>query len=1069
MTALILTMLRARRGQAVALALLALFAVAATVAAPAYVLAVDKAIVRGEVATSTPSERGVVVSAVVDEKAGAGLSFNDFAGALVALPGFTQVFASEFKALGIDPDPADAARVVDRQDVCAHLTMVTGRCTVGPGEVVVGAATARRFHLGAGDPVTLTYALVDNPRHPVYVANGEPNLVTIVGTYRVPDPAELYWGTHGYFDLGGDGRPGEPVFTDAATMTAMDHGAMPVSVDATAGPDTFAPDNLPAVRAQLAGLTARSQNLSQALQIGTGIPQLLDRIDRSRALARDTVPVAAVPLVLLAYVVVFLAAGYGAEGRRPELAVVALRGARWWTRWWLATGESLIAIVLGATAGCLAGQLLVDLVVLGRFPGIDTPWFSLEALRYAPLAALGALAAALLGQRRHVASPVTELLRQVHGRPGRLRLLAGEATVGVLAVLATGQLFLTHGALGGVGLTAPALVVIALAVLAARWVPSLARLAGRRALARGRLAAALAAFQLARRPGAQRLLFLLVAGVGVFGYAVCAVNVTAHDRDVAAEVGIGAPRVLSVATLTREQLLHATRAADPAGSWAMAVDEMPDGAPGEAPKLAVDATRLSTVATWPAGGAPAATVAHELRSAAPAPVVITGQDVTMAVDVAGAGTINPINLELVLSSLAGHGTVAVPFGELRNGPAAFTLRTPACLDGGCRVVGIHLTSDTLAVGDLNLHLTFTVRTLGSINPVAAATGADLTTTAGWRAVAGTLTAGPDGLRLTVSANGLPDGAWIQPIAAPVPLPVVSTVQLPRGATLTGYDTHPAQVRQAGRVTVLPRLGTEGTLVDLEYADRAATDAGPTRQPEVWLGAAAPPDALTRLARQGLIVTGDVDLATARHRLASDGPALAVWFYLLVGVLAIVLAVGGLGIISSIDSRSRTADLAVLRAQGLPSRTSRRAVVSAYPALAVASGVLGLLVALVAWRLTGWALPVFGEDHPPLLLPVWPDPWILLGSWLAATATLVVAALVTSRSTGLSAVARGSGSVAASTTVPASMMDPPTAHPLPTGAGVPAVPDRRGLAAAGRPRPAADEGPADRGQSTVEER
>ena len=55
MIALVLTMLRARRGQALTLALLALFAVAATVAAPAYGLAVDKAIVRAEVGTATPS------------------------------------------------------------------------------------------------------------------------------------------------------------------------------------------------------------------------------------------------------------------------------------------------------------------------------------------------------------------------------------------------------------------------------------------------------------------------------------------------------------------------------------------------------------------------------------------------------------------------------------------------------------------------------------------------------------------------------------------------------------------------------------------------------------------------------------------------------------------------------------------------------------------------------------------------------------------------------------------------------------------------------------------------------
>jgi len=70
--------------------------------------------------------------------------------------------------------------------------------------------------------------------------------------------------------------------------------------------------------------------------------------------------VIAVPLVLLTCFVIYLAVGYGTDTRRPELAVVALRGARWWERWWLATGESLVAILLGALLGCLAGQLLVD-------------------------------------------------------------------------------------------------------------------------------------------------------------------------------------------------------------------------------------------------------------------------------------------------------------------------------------------------------------------------------------------------------------------------------------------------------------------------------------------------------------------------------------------------------------------------------------------------------------------------------------------------------------------------------------------------------------------------------------
>ena len=470
MIALLLAMLRVRRGQAVTLALLALFAVAATVAAPAYLAALDRAVVTDEIGLASVDQRELSLSGVVNEREPGGFSFADFSSALVTLPGFTETYASEFPALGIDPDPAHAARVTYRQDTCRHLVIVSGRCMVGAGEVLLGERTARQFHLGAGDPFTLTFAtLSSNPRTPWYEPNGTPNPVTVVGTYRVRDPGDPYWGSHGYFSIDATGQNAEPVFTDAATMMSMDRGATYVSVDALAGTATLAPDRFPAVRGELDDLRNRSSGPGVALTISTNLPQLLDRIDRSRALARDTVPVAAVPLVLLSYIVLFLAAGYGAEGRRPELTVVALRGARWWTRWWLATGESLVAVVLGALVGCVTGQLLVDAVVRARFPGIATPWFTATALRYAPLAALGAVAAVLLGQRRYLTASVADLMRRVRVRGAGWRLPAVEAVIALLAVVTTAQLWVSQGTLTGVGLTAPALVTITLAVLVA-WV-----------------------------------------------------------------------------------------------------------------------------------------------------------------------------------------------------------------------------------------------------------------------------------------------------------------------------------------------------------------------------------------------------------------------------------------------------------------------------------------------------------------------------------------------------------------------------------------------------------------------
>jgi putative ABC transport system permease protein len=1027
MISLLLSMLRVRPGQAVVLALLSLFAVAAAVAAPAYLQAVDRSIVAGQVATAEVRERSITVSAAVNPRNDSGFDFADIAGALVDLPGFEQVYASEFPAVGIEPDRADASRLTYRQDVCAHLVIVAGRCLAAAGEVVLGEQTAARLHLAPGDPIVLAFAAIGGSNTaPAYVADGVPSRLTVAGTYRAADPADTYWGGHGYFAPGPTGRAGEPIFTGAATVAEMDHGTTAVSIDATAGPGALTAAALPDTRRRLAELDARSTKLGQALIITTALPALFDRIDHSKALARRSVPTGAAPLLLLAYTVLFIAADYATQGRRPELAVVALRGARWWTRWWLTLGEGLAAIVAGGLAGCAAGQLLVAAVVAWRFPGTGAPVFTAEALRYAPAALLGAVVVGLLAQRRHLTAPVAGLLRRVRGRvPGR-RVRAGEAVVAVLAVAATAQLYLTGGDLTGVAVVAPALVIVALALATARAVVPLARLAGTRAVRRGRLTTALAAFQLSRRPGAQRLILLLVAAVGVLGYAVTATDLAARDRELAAQIATGAPRVLSVAPVDRAQLLQAVRAADPSGAYAMAVAEFPPGAPGEAPRLGVDTTRLGTAATWLGayGDAEPAHIERLLRPPARPGLVVPGQDVTVEATVTGARPDNPVSLSLVLSSTTGRGRATVDLGIVRDGRITYHQRAAVC-DGGCRLAGIHLTNENPTV--TATRITVVLHRLGTINPPAtAATPADLADLARWRSPDATLTAAPDGLRIGVDApDGLPHGAWVQPAEVPLPLPVATTSSalataaatragtstggvLPgtapgtgtttsRGA-ITGLDGLDLPVRVAARLDALPRLGTDGTLVDLEYAERASTDAGTARRPEVWLGPAAPPDVLNRLAERGLIVTGDTGVADTRARLAAQGPALSLWFHVVAGALAVLLAAGGLALVIAVDRRDRRSDLAALRTQGLPRRTAARVALWTYPALVLAAAPPGLATALIAWRLTGWALPVFGEPMPALPLPHWPTGPAVPVAWLLTLALLVAVAASTARAT-----------------------------------------------------------------------
>ncbi|MET7397904.1 hypothetical protein ABZS66_30890, partial [Dactylosporangium sp. NPDC005572] len=470
------------------------------------------------------------------------------------------------------------------------------------------------------------------------------------------------------------------------------------------------------------------------------------------------------------------------------------------------------------------------------------------------------------------------------------------------------------------------------------------------------------------------MMLLLVAAVAVLGYAVSAADVARQDRELAARIGTGAPRVVSVAPVSRHELLRAVRAADPSGAFAMAVAELPGTG------WAVDSSRLPAVVDQLPSYGSLHRAADLLHPPAHAPVVFPARDVTLDAVVAGIDSGERVRLRMVLASLTGPDTTTLDFGLLDNGPHTFTERERMC-DGGCRLAGISLSRDgTGGAADASI----TLRSLSS---------ADLFDASHWRVSGGAVTASGDGLTLSVA--GLVDSpAWLQPSDAPYPLPVVTAGAAP--AQVPGLDERAMPVRALARFTALPRVGTAGMLADLEYADRVAVDAGLARSPEVWLNAAAPPDVLDRLAAAGLSVTGERTAGSVRDRLDQQGPALSLWFHLCAGFLAVVLAAGGIGLIAAVDRRDRASDRAALRLQGLGRDTVRRAALWTYPALVVASGVCGLVVSLAVWRLTGWALPAFGSttDLPPLPAPHWPSTAALPVSWLFGVALLVAVALRT---------------------------------------------------------------------------
>lgn len=992
MMSLVLAMVWTRRGQAVTLGLLAMFAVASAVASPAYLTAIDRAIAAGQVATAAPAERGLVISGTQDNRVESGApEFANISAALVELPGFTYVYGSSFPSVGLEKNNTNASRMVFRQDVCAHVRVVAGRCLVGEDDVLIGARTAKRLRLSAGDPVQMTFAaFVDDPVNPYWAPAGNPKQLLVAGVYEVDDVNDVYWGTHDYFTVIPGRGPSEPVLTGATTFATIDHGLTDLSIDGVAGPGALSVDRLDGLRAELLALTGKATEFGPNLQVDTAIPALLDRIDEGRSGAHLLVPVLAVPLVLLACFSIFLAVGYGAQGRQSELAVVALRGSRWWTRWWLATGENLFAILAGAVAGCLAGQLLVNLVAAARFPGVgaDPGW---SALRYAPFAALAALAAAVLAQRRQLLSPVATLLRRNPVAANGPRALAVEAVIVLLAVVSVVQLAISGGSLTGIGLLAPAFVMLALALLAARaLLPLITRYAAR-ALAAGRLGSALAGFQLSRRPGAQRLFALLVATVAVAGYAACAIDVAARGRGVQAGLGVGASRVLEVKPVQRSLLLHAVRAVDPEGTFAMATARLRNSTGREPQGLAADLTRLAAVATWPDHGPSAAEIARDLRPSVPPLMTIDGRDLTIKASAHGVVRAKQLRLNVAVSSLTGLGDAVVGLGDLHDGEWTYQQRVDACAEG-CRINGFQLAVNGNVVGVTG---GLTVHSVGSGSPGDAVT---LTDIRGWRMSRyGKIAVTSDGLRIDVDApGGLPEGAWVQPVDTPYPVPVAYAGPAPPAGVLTGLDGHPIDVAGRAEVPAVPRLGVDASLVDLEYADRVAVDSSAALLPEVWLNDRAPADVVERLTAQGLTVVSDTRAQQVRRQLDGQGPALSLWFYLLAGGLAVLLGAFALVLAAAVDRARRVEDLSALRVQGLPRPATSRATSWTYPALVGIAALVGLLTALAGWAVTGWALPLAGVGEIAFPLPSWPRLLVLTGATAIVLALLAVVAWSTGR-------------------------------------------------------------------------
>ncbi|GIH13503.1 FtsX-like permease family protein [Rugosimonospora africana] len=1034
MLAVALGAIRARSTQAAALLVIAVLVTAAAVAAPFFVLAATGTVAARDVSVAPVAQRLVTArqDLSLDGGAAAIQQTRDQIGKDLSLPRFDQVGGVTVTGSVLGPAGGAASSLAIRDGVCGQVK-VQGGCPSATGDAMLSSRTASALGVRVGDPVTFRAPAISRLVQ-----------LRVSGVYLPRDAGSLYWGAGGLLaeapaaaqDSTLPSGPPDAVFVSEDTLVATRSQQATVTVDAISTPAALTVDRLPGLAQAVNDQLGRLK--SDEYQVDTSLPDLISRIQADQRVIVLGVPLGAGELVLFGWFALFLAVTTGATARRADLGLLKLRGLPSRRVWGLAVQQSALPVLLGVPPGALLGWLLARILAGGIGEAGQLRLAVLLAVAAAAVAVLGGLLAALVAERRTVRADVVELLRRTPSRrrAGRLRrILRPELIDFALAALALAGVYQVHASAAGedAGLVviAPGLVAFAAGLLVARLLVPVASRSASRALRAGRLRGTLTATYLARRPGLERLFALLTIAVAVLGYAALAWDTSAaaqHDR---AAQELGADRVLTLGPVPGSRLLAAVRSADPSGRYAMAAVQAHTRS-GVPAVLAVDTSRLAAVATWNPhyGPAPAALVPM-LHPPAPAPVRMVAGGLALDVTVRATSG-GPVYLVANLTAPDGR-RILLRYGPVSLGAHRYDAASPACVRApGCRLDGFGVTSGFNPAGQpltrpgpgLDLTLTALTGTAGGDGDGDGAgtagdgtSGGDGGGTAGdggsadlagfrqpsrWRpttdpAAAGpVLSSGPDGLRVAlppgdaINQSTKPDGQ-VYLVDAPTPVPVLLAGQL-REAGLAGnpgvdlFGSEVVPIRVAAQVSALPRLGSAGALVDLDYADRLVDDGGGAVTAQVWLAAGAPSSIVDKLGAAGLYVVSDDTIGRRQDGYSDSGPGAALRFQLLGAVLAVVLAAAGLVQLAAVERGPRSEELTALRGQGLPVPAARAVAFGGYGWLAGAALLTGLLVAPVDRLVTGATVPLFVDSWAVLPPPALLRPGGLL---IAAAATIAV--------------------------------------------------------------------------------
>lgn len=1009
--------LRYRLGQSVVLGLLSMIAIAACAAGPLYERAVEQAAVRSQLSHAGTADRGVTVQASSDGEA---MSY---------LPVGSQRALFGKPVLGIETDvsvtagaTAFLAVAAGRDDLCQHLRITLGSCPTAGAQVLLSTSSARAFRLSVGSVLTIT-GHGGSGAYPI-------GRVRIVGLYQPFDAGNDYWFDRAYSSTAGivhqlNGDAPDILHSDAL-LTGVGgiqsfEAARAASNVGSSSPFRYQVD-LPVPASRIG--VEQSQRLVQALdgiqeridaahpqgdplrgQLTSRLGSLLSQAEAGRRQSRVIIPTLAVQLALVVLVVLGLVLAVGIDQRRPELALARLRGQ---------SRAVAARLYITEIAGIIAAAIVPGLVLAWLGCQLLCRWWLPDGvgpeLRWPMFAAAVAVAVvelllAVLLARRAAAAPIGELLRSVPPRRSGRGVGVAEAAVGVAAT--AGVVVAVSGdRTSSVSLLAPSLIAILAGLLLSRALLALARLAGRRALWRGRLAIALAALQAARRPGFRRVVTLVCVAVALLVSSVDQWSVSGQNQQARAAATVGAAVVLQVNAPSAAALQSAVDRADPAGAYAMPVlIQQPAG--GDTPVIAVDHQRLRAIADWGSrrDTPSASTVRALVPSAAPAPIRLSGSRLRLRVaDVSLASTDPPpsqpplrVSLSLRFQLADGSLTTATLPVATGPGPAESSAPLGGCASG-CTLNRIQLVR---SVGDFS-GAKVSLRLLGlqsgtatSMKPVALGNAGDWQNSDAAAAAAGTaasisfLPAAGGALTLQAVSHG--SGATLQHLAVPVNVPCliagspvaaaapgagVNPVVQPDAVvtqedssiSMHGIDGATAACQPVGSIAFVPKVGSPALVTDLALEIASSQPVLTNSSAEVWLGRSDPVREgmlIRALAASGIAVLGRSTATDQQSVYDQSPPAWSLRAALATAVLAALIAALMVVIAAFTSERARSYDLASLRLVGVGAGQLRRAVLIEQLAGVLFALVLGSVVGVVGARLALPAVPLFVN---PVALP-----------------------------------------------------------------------------------------------------